>query len=388
MKMMRRYSFVAVVAAVSALGSAQIPDVLSALDAGGRAMGMGGAGNITGADTLSGYNNPAGLGYVDRTQVGVVLRNLPESKTAVTGPFAPLSQQQFSTTGSGGPLALTHAGVAMPLKDRSGRSKGTVSLGITLGGFLHDVRTSNNLSSGALTVRNYSELTKIRTDVVTLSFGKTNEAQNFNWGVGVMYATTGILDRRRGQLFDGSNNVVGDVDSDVDETGTGFGVVAGVQYVPRNQPNSIFGLSFHSEINLSGNSNSQDLYDKVPARISAGFATRRDGLRGGRDYLVLGAEVEHLFSGGPSPFGGTRDAQTRFGAGLEYTYNAQFGRVPIRVGYSWNPSAGDHFDDRSGLVYGIGYRPNGSDLSLDLNWGDPDTGGRDFSFGVSYKVKR
>lgn len=383
-----RHWIVAGLATFSTLGYAQVPDVLSALDAGGRAMGMGGAGNITGADTLSGYNNPAGLGYVDRAQVGVVLRNLPESKTSVSGPFAPISQQQFSTDGSSGPLALTHAGYAMPLRDRSGRSKGTVSLGITLGGFLHDTRTSNNLSSGALTVRNYRELTKIRTDVVTLSFGRTNEEQSFNWGVGLMYATTGVLDRRRGQLFDSSNNVVGNVDSDIDETGNGFGVVAGIQYVPRNQPNSIFGLSFHSEINLSGNSNSKDLYDKIPARLSAGFATRRDGLRGGRDYLVLGLEAEHLFSGGPSPFGGSRDSQTRFGAGLEYTYTGQFGKVPIRVGYSWNPSAGDHFNDRSGLVYGIGYRPNGSDLSLDVNWGDPDTGGRDFSFAVSYKVKR
>lgn len=388
MKMMSRYSIVAGFAAVSALGSAQVPDLLSALDAGGRAMGMGGAGNITGADTLSGYYNPAGLGYIDRSQVGVVLRNLPESTTAVSGPFAPISQQQFSTEGSSGPLALTHAGVALPLKERSGRSKGTVSLGLTLGGFIHDTRTSNNLSSGALTVRNYRELTKIRTDLLTLSYGRSNEAQNFNWGVGLVYATTGVLNNRQGDLFDGSNNVVGNVDSSLDETGTGFGVVAGIQYVPGSQPNSIFGLTFHSEINLTGNSNSQDIYDKIPARISAGFATRKDGLRGGRDYLVLGAEVEHLFSGGPSPFGGTRDAQTRLGAGLEYTYNAQFGRVPVRVGYSWVPSAGDHFNDRSGLVYGLGFRPNGSDLSLDLNWGDPDTGGRDFSFGVSYKVKR
>ena len=55
MSKLNRYSFLAGLVALPVVGVAQVPDVLSALDAGGRAMGMGGAGNITGADTTSGY---------------------------------------------------------------------------------------------------------------------------------------------------------------------------------------------------------------------------------------------------------------------------------------------------------------------------------------------
>ena len=386
MSNLNRYSFLAGLMALPVVGVAQVPDVLSALDAGGRAMGMGGAGNITGADTTSGLYNPAGLGYIDKTQVGFVVRNLPESNTIVTGPFAPISQQQFTTVGSRGPQGLSHAGVAMPL--RGNAANGVVSLGVTLGGYIHDRRTSTGLASGALTVRNYNELFKSRTDFVTLSYGKTNASQNFNWGVGLVYARNGILNVRRGDLFDSSNNLVGNVDAEVDETGTGFGIVAGIQYVPKGQPNTLFGLSVRSEIDLNGNPGTNDLYDKIPAQINLGFAKRRDGLRGGRDYLVFGAEAQHLFSGGPSPFGGTRDAQTNLGLGIEYSYNAQWGRVPIRVGYNWIPSAGDHFSDRNSLVYGFGFRPNGSNVAVDVNWGDPDVGGRDFSISLSYKVKK
>jgi hypothetical protein len=275
----------------------------------------------------------------------------------------------------------------MPL--RAGNpSKGTVALGLTLGGYLHDRRTSNNLPSGALTVRDYDELLKSRTDFVTLSFGKTNTAQNFNWGVGLVYARNGILNTRRGNLYDSGNNIVGNVDSDVDETGTGFGLVAGIQYVPKGQPNTMVGLSVRNEINLSGNPGTSDLYDRIPARISLGFATRREGMRGGRDFLVFGGEAQHSFSGGPSPFGGTRDAQTTIGLGVEYSYNAEWGHVPVRVGYNWIPSAGSHFGDRNSLVYGIGFRPNGSNIAFDVNWGDPEVGGRDFSVSVSYKVKK
>ncbi|KXK14322.1 MAG: hypothetical protein UZ18_ATM001001770 [Armatimonadetes bacterium OLB18] len=55
---------------VPAVALGQVPDVVDALDAGGRAMGLGGAIYQTGADTVSTALNPAGLGFVNRPTVG------------------------------------------------------------------------------------------------------------------------------------------------------------------------------------------------------------------------------------------------------------------------------------------------------------------------------
>ena len=113
---------------------AQVPDLVNAFDAGGRAVGMGGVTNVTGSDTLSGYYNPAGLGFVTRPTIGITFRNMPESRSVVSGDIGPTGTQRFSTTGQSGSTGLGHAGLAFPLKGRNGSSNGTVALTLTKGG--------------------------------------------------------------------------------------------------------------------------------------------------------------------------------------------------------------------------------------------------------------
>src|SRR5579862_7912379 len=108
----RRLPFVILGAATMATPAfAQVPDLLNALDAGGRAMGAGGALYPTGSDTLSSYYNPAGLGYVTSTTLGAVMRNLPRSVTQASGDF---NNPVLSSSGTTGARQLTHFGIVMP----------------------------------------------------------------------------------------------------------------------------------------------------------------------------------------------------------------------------------------------------------------------------------
>ena len=68
--------------------SAQIPDLMTALDTGGRAMGLGGGTYVTDANTWSINANPAGLGYIRTTTFSMAYRNLPNSVNSVSGDLA------------------------------------------------------------------------------------------------------------------------------------------------------------------------------------------------------------------------------------------------------------------------------------------------------------
>src|SRR5687768_11286699 len=111
----------------------QVPDTLTAFDPGGRPMGMGGAGYVTGADTFSSFFNPAGLGYIGKTMFGMAFRTLPESTTAVTGDF---DDPILNSEGKAGSLGFTHLGIATPM-----RRGGAIGLAFTLGGYVNDFRS-------------------------------------------------------------------------------------------------------------------------------------------------------------------------------------------------------------------------------------------------------
>jgi hypothetical protein len=356
----------------------QVPDTLTSLDPGGRPMGMAGVGYLTGGDTFSSYFNPAGLGFLQRSIIGIAFRNLPSTRSLATGDF---DDQDLSSEGETGGRGLSHVGFTLPWK-----GGGTIGFAVTLGGYVDETRTGNNLPSGTLTIRNYREEVRARTDFINVSYGRGNTEQTFNWGIGFVYALQGIRNRQIGDIFDG-NTQVGLLDVDNNETGNGFGFIAGIQMTPRRQPNTSFGFSYRSEIDLDNNTNTAQLYDKIPARLSAGFATRRDGIRGGGDYIVLGAEAHHFFKANRSSLLDRGVDQTTFGVGLEYNYVAGFGRLPIRVGFQAVPSGGNNFASRNSLTFGVGYRPANSDLSVDLNFGKPERGGTDMSLTLSFKFK-
>src|SRR4051812_23639437 len=106
MKKARRLSFAVLGAATLVTPAmAQVPDLLNSLDAGSRSMGAGGSLNATGSDTMSSFYNPAGLGYVRRKEVGASMRNLPKTKSTVSGNF---SDPTVSTKSDSGTKDLTH----------------------------------------------------------------------------------------------------------------------------------------------------------------------------------------------------------------------------------------------------------------------------------------
>jgi hypothetical protein len=353
----------------------QVPDLLTAFDVGGRAMGAGGAFYATGADTISSYYNPAGLGYVNESTAGLVYRNLPTSRTIMRTSF---DDPQLDSTGRRGSNAITHLGVAVP------RGAGTFGISYTVGGYIDDLRVGNNLPTGNLTVRNYQETVKARADFFTFAFGRTNQAQNLSYGVGVQVVRQQVTNRQVGQLFDAENNQVGVFDADSSESGTGFGLLVGMQYIPPNRPNVSVGASFRTAMSLSGNPDTSVLYDRIPARFLAGIAARQDGLRTGNDFLVYGAQVQHFFGGRRSELFDRRD-QTVLGFGVEYHYALGAAMIPIRLGYNIVPSGGDDYASRNAFTFGVGYRPGGARYAIDFNFAAPERGGYDMSVGINYR---
>ena len=83
--------------AVSAGAHAQVADLVTAFDAGSRTLAFGGTDHMTGADTLASVYNPAGLGYLSQRQIGLTVRNFPQSKTVVTGDLVPSGAERLSS---------------------------------------------------------------------------------------------------------------------------------------------------------------------------------------------------------------------------------------------------------------------------------------------------
>lgn len=351
---------------------AQVPDLVAAFDAGGRAMGMGGVTYQTGSDTLSNYMNPAGLGFINRKTLGITFRNFPESDTVVTGDIAPSGTQFLTSSGKGGPTGLGHAGIAIPLQNGRG---GTVSLSLTAGGQLRDSRVAGpGLTENGLPAGTFSQLLKSRTDFVNLSYGKATPDGTFSWGVGLVYAINRQMNIRNAP----SGTTAFDAES------SGIGAQAGIIVTPKENPDLSVGLSFRTGIKLKSGGNNPLIYEEIPARLAGGIAIRRDGFRGSKDYMILGIEAQHFFDGSDSQFI-DRDPQTVFGFGTEYNYAFGNGRIPIRLGFNFVPSGGSQFGRRNSFTFGLGYRPNNGDWGLDMNWGKPQGGGSDFSIGLNYK---
>lgn len=365
----RKLSFVVLGAAAFATPTlAQVPDLMNSLDAGGRAMGMGGALYSTGSDTLSSYYNPAGLGYVRDTTVGAVYRNLPKSTSTASGE---LNDPVLSTTAQSGSREITHFGAVFPF------AHGGLGLSYTVGGYIDDFR-QGSVTLGGDPVNNFAERIRMKQDYFTLAYGHSSADASFSWGVGAMFVQQNLRDQRAGDVNGGS------LAADVSGTSKGFGGIIGVQFNPRGS-NTSYGLSYRSEIKLSG-SDTTLLADKIPARLKGGIAIRQDGLRGGKDFLLYGIDAAHYFKvTNPSSLF-DREDQTTFGFGAEYNYGLGTARVPLRFGYSFIPSGGDGYSDRNTLTFGIGYRPANNDYTIDLNFGRPQHGGFDLGLSLTYKL--
>lgn len=368
------------IAGLPQLGSAQVTDVLNAIDSGTRAMGMGGGTAVSGSDTTSALSNPAGLGLVDRGQFGMAIRNLPETTTTVENDFRDPTTRSTATSGG---RAATHMGLVMPWKSGSGKHRGSFGLSYTTAGFLRDLRSGNNLTDGDLRVQNYSELTKVKVDLFTLGYGTSN-GSGLSWGIGLVMASVGVENLLRYNLQDAAGNDRGNVSVDNSQIGTGFGGVVGVQFQPKGNSNMVIGASYRTAIDLSGNDRTSAIYDRVPAKASLGMAGSRSGFRGGRDFLVYGLQIDSYFDGRSGGAAATDDAIS-FGGGFEYNYHWSNYRIPLRLGFNTVNISNDG-GNRNTFTVGFGVRPLSSNVSFDLNFASPSRGGAwDLGLGVTYR---
>lgn len=357
------------------VANAQIPDLVSAFDAGGRAMGMGGATYQTGSETLSAYYNPAGLGYLSRSAIGLSFRNKPQSKTTVTGDIAPSGTQFLSSVSEPGPTGLGHAGLAIPIRNGRGGNNGVIAFSLTAGGQLRDERSAGpGLTENGLGAAAYRQLIKSDTEFINISYGRATSDGTFSWGAGLVYA----INRQVNQKFAPSGI------TDFDAQATGVGGQIGFIVSPKSNPDLSVSASFRTPIKLKSGGASPLIYEEVPGRLAGGIALRRNGFRGDRDFMVFGLDVTHFFDGKDASII-DRDPQTTFGLGVEYNYSMGAARVPIRLGYNAIPAAGRDFGRRNAFTFGLGYRPNKADWGLDLNWAKVSGGGSDFGLTVSYK---
>jgi len=355
-------------------GYAQVPDLLNALDAGGRAMGAGGSFYVTGADTLSTFYNPAGIGFLNTPQFGAAYRNLPQSQTRISGNTA---DPVYDSIGRRGSSQVSHLGYTMPL--RGGRN-GVLGFSYTIGGYLNDSLSGSTTSGSITTNRTLSR--EAKAEYYTLAFGKAKSDSSFSFGFGLQFIQQHISYNLNQNDSNGGTDIRND-----ESTGTGVALIVGLQSTPKGHPNTSFGISYRSEANLSGNSRTANLYDKVPARLMAGLAFRQDGLRGGRDFLVYGLQLQHFFSANEgSDF--DRGNQTVANLGVEYNFSYGSGRVPLRLGYAVVPAGGNGFGSRNTFTFGLGYRPGDSRYAFDLNFAQPQHGGYDVAIGLNYKFSK
>src|ERR1044072_8911269 len=214
----RRLSFVILGAATMATPTfAQVPDLLNALDAGGRAMGTGGALNPTSSDTLSTYYNPAGLGYLTNRTVGLSFRNMPKSTTTANGDF---NDPILSSSGGSGNKEISHFGFVMPF------AKGGLGIAYTVGGFIDDFRTGN-VTIGGDPVSNYAERVRSKTEFFSVGYGTSSRDQTFSWGLAFNFVQQTTADELTGTVngtpLSGTSSA----------TTSGIAARLGVQFNPR-----------------------------------------------------------------------------------------------------------------------------------------------------------
>lgn len=370
--------------ALRAVAQAQVPDLLTSFDPGGSSLGVGGALQVTGADTLSAYFNPAGVGYLTKRQFGLVYGNLPKSTTFATGTLAP-EGRLISSSGSTGSRDITHAGLAFPMSDLRKSGAGVIALAYTVGGTMNDQEFSSSLTTGTISVNNYHLNREAKTEFFTLAYGKANAAQTMSFGFGINYVRQHTSFAEFGTWSDGSGTF-GDPNP-VADTGYGVGVTVGLQGVPKDSPNMSWGISYRSPVDLHGNPNTSDVYNRIPGRALAGIAIRNDNLRGGKDYAVFGFQLGYFFSGQSSLFF-DRTNQTTGGIGVEYNRVGGGGRIPVRFGFASVPSGGNGFATRNAVTYGIGYRPNDGKYTFDIDGASPQGGGSDLSLSLNYRFEK
>ncbi|MER3412765.1 MAG: hypothetical protein C4341_00710 [Armatimonadota bacterium] len=351
-----RFAVFLALAMVGAQAASQIPDLFDAFEMGGRSLGMGGGMYSNAADPSASYWNPANLSLIGEGQVELNFRNLPTSVTSLSGR---LDDPDEHGSGSFGSYSIAFGGFALPIGGR-----GTLGLSYAKGGFFNDRRVGVRLEGDGVSV-DIDDVLRVTNEFLTIAWGLPSRGQT-NIGVGVVIGRQHILSDTFRRIDDGQETTVID-DPAVTDEGIGIGGIVGVQFTPPSNPNVSFGISYRTPIKV--NMDKLDaISDEIPGRLQAGVVWRRDGLRGGRDYLIGGVDGAWFFGANRGKPGGLRrDGHAAAGVGIEYNWAQSFGYVPIRLGFRVVQDAGEGFSSRSAFTFGLGYRPFEADYWLDLN---------------------
>lgn len=336
--------------------ASQIPDLFDAFEMGGRSLGMGGGMYSNAADPSASYWNPANLSLIGEGQVELNFRNLPTSTTALSGR---LDDPDEDGSGAFGSYSITFGGFALPIGQR-----GTLGFSYARGGFMNDRRAGQRLDGDGVFV-DINDVLRVTNEFFTVAWGLPTRGRT-NIGVGLVIARQHILSDTFRRIDDGQETTVVD-DPAVTDDGIGVGGIVGVQITPAGNPNVSFGISYRTPIQVNMDKLGA-ISDEIPGRLQAGIVWRRDGLRGGRDYLIGGVDGAWYFEANRGKSGGLkRDGHAAAGIGIEYNWAQSFGYVPVRLGFRVVQDAGDGFSSRSAFTFGIGYRPFEADYWLDLN---------------------
>ncbi|MFN8138808.1 MAG: hypothetical protein U0R49_03305 [Fimbriimonadales bacterium] len=377
----KRTTALAFVSSLGAAAMAQVPDLVNAFEMGGRAMGMGGALYSNASDASASYWNPAGLGYISKGVVELNFRNRPSTDTALTGDYPNPTR---SGSGNYGDSSITFGGIGYPLK------KGVLGLSYAIGGYSREEAFGRNLTSGEEgndTVADpQQEFLKVVTEYITVAYGVPMNA-GMNFGVGLVFAKQNISNAFFQRILDQENGVeIGRTETNLSESGHGFGGIVGLQFSPPGRDNISFGISYRTPITLNGLEDGEQFAKEIPARLQGGIAFRQDGLRGGKDYLVGGIDVAYFFSGNNGKIL-QRDAQVSAGLGFEYNWSQSFGFLPIRFGFRTTDGAGDGFGSRDAFTMGLGYRPKMGDYTIDLSLASASGQSRpDVAISMTFKL--
>jgi hypothetical protein len=349
---------VSITVAASVSAAAQVPDLFDAFEMGGRSLGMGGGMYSNAADPSASFWNPANLSLVGEGQFELNFRNLPTAETRLSGLF---DDPDRDTNARFGGSSITFAGFVLPIG-----SRGTLGVSYARGGFLRERELGRQLDAGEGVSVDVNDLLRVDNEFLTVAWGLPSRGHT-NIGVGIVLARQHILSDTFRRVDDGEEVTIID-DPAVSDDGFGIGGIIGFQFTPPSNPNVSFGLSYRTPIKV--NLDRLDaISNEIPGRLQAGVVWRRDGLRGGRDYLIGGVDAAWYFEANRNKPGGLkRDGHASAGVGIEYNWAQSFGYVPIRLGFRAVQEAGEAFSSRSAFTFGVGYRPSGADYWIDVNF--------------------
>jgi hypothetical protein len=381
-----RMGFIAAAGLCGAVAHGQVADLLSTYDAGSKSIGLGSSLTATDAETLSAYNNPAGLGYINHQEIDAAYGNLPRSHSNV----GDLNGTRTYTSTQTGPASITNLGFAFPVSKKA--NSGTIGISYSLGGYVDDSGSASQVPYGTSTTEvagNYLDHIESKTNYLAIGYGKTNPSQTLSFGASILWARESIQYRQEYGVFDtsGSSPVLLSTQDtgNISGTSNGIGVVAGLDYIPSNLPNLTLGASLKSPIKLTGGDGVDSYYSTIPGRLLVGGGLRLSGLKNRKDdYTVIGAQFEQFYGGSGTGLLSVQNSSAGdFGA--EYGFTQDDFVIPIRVGYRAISSEGPAFADRNELTYGFGIKDKESRYGIDLSWARPRHAAGNFTISASYR---